>query len=381
MTAIPPLGVLDADGHGVGGQGYDPVSHSFTSRQSGPAITDPTTGIPYAPTVLGGNSGLPLNTPAIVQKAAAASTGSVASLAKAFTGANVAGNSIVVVAGCGNGTAMTVADSNGNVYTQAVTAPNSTTFEAAIFFSVGPATGGGIVAGANTVTVTNAGTAASMAVEIYEVSGLLAQMVAQPDQSTSATGTSATATASALAASSPNSLAFMGVAVGTAAQAVSVTAGSGWTLDSTQNTTTPAGLFTFGALSQALPGTTPVVPKATIASSEPFAVAAAVFKPVVLGVQGTVTIGGYNYTRVTGTGTTLVKTGPGILHAVIVNKPTATATIELDDALTNTTPIIALLAAFAASIAPFSLIYDVAFVTGLSVTVGVAAVDATIVWK
>src|SRR6202043_2277854 len=122
----------------------------------------------------------------IVQKTSAVSTGSVASLAKAFASNNTAGNSIVVVAGCGNGTAMTVADSAGNTYTQAVNAPNSTTFEAAIFYAVG------IVAGANTVTVTNAGTAASMAVEIYEVSGLLAQVVAQPDQQTSGTGTSAT---------------------------------------------------------------------------------------------------------------------------------------------------------------------------------------------
>src|ERR1043165_5670390 len=215
------------------------------------------------------NTGLPVNTPAIVQKANAASTGSVATLAKAFTTANVAGNSIIVVCGCGNGTAMTVADSAGNTYTQAITKANSTTFEAAIFYAVN------IAAGTNTVTVTNAGTTASMALEIYEVSGLLAQVVAQPDQSTSGTGTSATPTLAALAASSPNSLAFMGIAVGTAAQATSVTAATNWSLDSTQNTTTPAGLYSFGALSQYLGGTTAVVPTATIASSEPYAAVAA----------------------------------------------------------------------------------------------------------
>ncbi len=352
--------------------------------------TDPASGQQFAAPLVKVSSG----TPSIVQKAGGKSTGSVATLAQAFAGNNLAGNSIVVVAGCGNGTAMTVADSLGNTYTSAVAAPNSTTFAAQIFYAVNILAGANsttfaaqifyavnILAGANTVTVTNAGTAASMAVEIYEVSGLLAQVVAQPDQSSTGTGTGTTASTSALAPSVPNSLAFLGVAVGTAAQAVSVTSGTTWTLDSTQNTTTPAGLYTFGALSQALPNLTPVIPKATLAGSEPYAAAAAIFKPVALPIEGTVTIGGYNYTRVTTAATTLVKTGPGVLHAVIVNKPTATATIELDDALTNTTPIIGLLAAFAASIAPFSLIYDVAFTTGLSVTVGTATVDATIVWK
>jgi hypothetical protein len=320
------------------------------------------------------NTGLPVNTPVIVQKANAASTGSVATLAKAFASNNVAGNSIIVVAGCGNGTAMTVADSAGNTYTQAVTKANSTTFEAAIFYAVG------ILAGANTVTVTNAGTTASMAIEIYEVSGLVAQVTAQPDQSTSGTGTSATPTLSALAASTPNSLAFLGIAVGTAAQATSVTAATNWSLDSTQNTTTPAGLYSFGALSQYLSNTTAVIPTATIAGSEPYAAVAAIFKPVSLGVSGTVQIGGYNYTRVTTATTTLVKTGPGILHAVACNTPTSTGTIELDDALTNTTPIIGKIL-FAAAATPSTVVYDVAFSTGLSVTVAVATVDATIIWK
>src|SRR5438105_1194749 len=66
----------------------------------------------------------PTSIPAIVQKAGGKSTGSVATLVQAFTNNNVAGNSIVVVAGCGNGTAMTVADSAGNTYTQAVNAAN-----------------------------------------------------------------------------------------------------------------------------------------------------------------------------------------------------------------------------------------------------------------
>lgn len=245
-----------------------------------PTLTDGSEVVALSPN----STGLPVNVPVILQKTSAASTGSVATLAKAFAANNVAGNTIVVVCGCGNGTAMTVADSAGNTYTSAVTKANSTTFEAAIFYAVN------ILAGANTVTVTNAGTTASMAVQLYEVSGLLAQVVAQPDNSSSATGTSATASAVAISASSPNSLIFEGVAVGTAAQAVSAVSGTSWTLDSTQNTTTPAGLYTFGALSQYVANLYPIIPQATLASSEPFAIASAIFKPVVFGIQGTVNL-------------------------------------------------------------------------------------------
>jgi hypothetical protein len=352
----------------------DPVTQT-TITDAKAANTSPTLADTALVTSLSPNStGLPVNVPTILQKTSAASTGSVALLAKAFTNSNVAGNSIVVVCGCGNGTAMTVADSAGNTYTQAATAPNSTTFESAIFFAVN------IVAGTNTVTVTNAGTAASMGMEIYEVSGLLAQVTAQPDQSSIGTGTGTTASTSALASSSPNSLAFLGVGVGTTAEAVTAVTGTNWTVDSSLNTTTPSGLFSFASLSQYQANNAPLIPQATIAASKPWSAASAVFKPVVLGVEGTVTIGGYNYTRVTTAATTLVKTGAGILHAVVVNTPTSTGTIELDDALTNTTPIIGKML-FAASIAPFTVVYDVAFSTGLSVTVGVATVDATIVWK
>lgn len=349
---------------------YDPISTNFVAPLAGTTFTG-SDGTVYAAT----RATLGVHVPSIVQKAKNASTGSVASLATTFASNNLVGNSIVVVCGCGNGTAMTVADSLGNTYTQAITKANSTTFESAIFYAVN------ILGGANTITVTNAGTAASMAMQVYEINGLLSQVVAQPDSSTSGTGTSATPTLSALAASTPNSLAFLGIAVGTAAQATSVTAATNWTLDSTQNTTTPAGLYSFGALSQSLASTAAVIPTATVASSEPYAAVAAIFKPVTVPIQGVVTIGGYNYTRVTTAATTLVKTGPGILHAVIVNTPTATGTIELDDALTNTTPIIGKMLMPATAANPFTVVYDVAFSTGLSVTVAVATVDATIVWK
>jgi hypothetical protein len=354
---------------------YDPVGVQFVSPLAGSVKTG-SDNTSYAPTVhqiSTNNTGLPVNTPVIVQKANNVSTGSVATLAKAFGSNNTAGNTIIVVCGCGNGTAMTVADSAGNTYTQAVTAPNSTTFEAAIFYAVG------IIAGANTVTVTNAGTAASMAMEIYEVSGLLAQVVAQPDQSSTGTGTGTTASTSALAASSPNSLAFLGVGVGTAAQAVSVTSGTNWTLDSTQNSGgTAAGLFTFGALSQYIGNTSPVVPKATIASSEPWAAAAAIFKPVVIGVQGTVNLGGYNYTNVTSKTTTVAKIGPGILRAIVINAPGTSDTLTIyDNTAASGTKI-----GTVTVTAGYPLVYDVNFSTGLTVVSGGStAGDYTIVWR
>lgn len=202
--------------------------------------------------------------------------------------------------------------------------------------------------------------------------------------SSTGTGTGTTASTSALAASTPNSIAFLGVAVGTAVQAVSVTSGTTWTLDSTQNSGgTAAGLFTFGSLSQSLPATIPVVPKATIAGSEPWAAAAAVFKPAMIGIQGTVTLAGYNYTHITTDATTLVKTGPGILHSIIINTHGASATIEFDDALTHTSPVMGIITCpgTITSAIPIALEYDVQFSTGLSVTTGTATLDATIVWK
>src|SRR5579884_603569 len=273
MAAANPPVPIDGDYKPIPNVLYDPSGHQYVSSQAGTVLTDSSNSVPYAATIVGlapnntgVNTGLPVNTPAIVQKASAASTGSVASLAKAFANNNVAGNSIVVVAGCGNGTAMTVADSAGNTYTQAINAPNSTTFEAAIFYAVN------IVAGANTITVTNAGTAASMAVVIYEVSGLLAQVIAQPDQSSSGTGTGTTASTSAISSSIPNALAFLGVGIGTAAQNITVTSGTNWTADGGTNglvPATPAGLYQFNSFSQFLATPMGVTPKATIASSEP----------------------------------------------------------------------------------------------------------------
>lgn len=228
------------------------------------------------------NSGLPVNLPTTVQSTNAKSSGSVASLAKAFSSNNAQGNSIVVVCGVGNGTAPTISDTNSNTYTQAAQVANGTAFNVAVFYAVN------IASGANTVTVNNGGSTASIAMEIYEVSGLLASIPNQPDQTATNTGSSGTASTSTISAMSPNELAFAAVGVGTAAQTITV--GSGWTNDSgQQNPTTPAGLFSFVSMSQFLGSLKAVTPQATF-TSEPWAIAVATFRPVILGVEGTTKI-------------------------------------------------------------------------------------------
>ncbi len=90
---------------------------------------------------------------------------------------------------------------------------------------------------------------------------------------------------------------------------------------------------------------------------------------------------GYSYARMTTAATLLVKTGAGVLHAIIVNTPVANGTIELDDALTNTTPIIGKVTLPAALVneGPQTAIYDVAFATGLSITT-TGTMDITIAY-
>lgn len=74
--------------------------------------------------------------------------------------------------------------------------------------------------------------------------------------------------------------------------------------------------------------------------------------------------------------TTLLKTGPGVLHSITLNKPTATGTIELDDAITQTNAFGIITTP--ASPQPVTLIYDVEFTTGLSITTGTASQDITV---
>lgn len=90
----------------------------------------------------------------------------------------------------------------------------------------------------------------------------------------------------------------------------------------------------------------------------------------------------YSYTRISTATTTLIKTGAGTLHAIIVNTPVTNGVIEADDALTNTTPIIAK-ATYPATLlssGPVTVTYDVSFATGLSITT-TGTMDITIAWR
>lgn len=84
----------------------------------------------------------------------------------------------------------------------------------------------------------------------------------------------------------------------------------------------------------------------------------------------------YSKKYITGDATTLVNTGPCVLHSITINKPTATETIELDDALTQTNPFAII--TIPASPMPVTLLYDVICQTGLSITTATATSDITV---
>jgi hypothetical protein len=227
--------------------------------------------------------------PSLIQSHAAVSSGSVTTLANAFTSNNTAGNSIVVTVGVGNNSAVTISDANTNVYNLVQTTCNGTTFCVKIFNATN------IKAGANTVTATI--TSSSVATEVYEFSGLitatnvaggsaLAAAVAADQVSGSSASPGAgtvTLTTGPISNLAPNEFAVAAFAVGTAAQTVTVN--SPFNNDSgQQNPSTPSGLFSFVSASSYLGTSTTLAATATM-TSEPWAAAIASFKSVLLPVQ------------------------------------------------------------------------------------------------
>lgn len=85
----------------------------------------------------------------------------------------------------------------------------------------------------------------------------------------------------------------------------------------------------------------------------------------------------YTYANITTTTTTLVKSGAGFLHSITFNKPVATGTVKIDDALTDTTPVIGTITT-PASPMPVTVFYDIEFTTGLTIVTGTAAQDITV---
>jgi hypothetical protein len=216
-------------------------------------------------------------------------TGSGAkTLTCAFGNNNIAGNSIVVCVGMGEvegaNTTLTITDSSGNAYTEAVSASQSTTLEAAIFYATN------IAAGSNTVTVTIAGSSSSntaIAVEIYEIFGLIAEPGALDATNTGSNAGSTSVSTGAVVPAVPNELVFVAIA----AAGGTITAGTGWTLDSGTLSPTGGNLVSFGAQSRLRTQITSLTPSATLSVSNAYAAACATFKSAIVPIEGTVNVG------------------------------------------------------------------------------------------
>lgn len=224
--------------------------------------------------------------PLIVQKAHNITGSAGKTLTCAFTNANIAGNSIIVCMGMGevdNGSTITLAvtDSNSNTYISTPKATQSTTLEAAIFYATN------IASGSNTITITIAGASSSntaIAVEIYEVWGLV-NLAGTLDQTSTGSNAGSTSPATgAIVPQAPNELCFAAIASGGG----TITAGTNFTLDSGTLSPTGGNLVSFGAESQVLPSINSITPSATLGTSNAWAMCAATFHSVVMPVQGLV---------------------------------------------------------------------------------------------
>ncbi len=80
--------------------------------------------------------------------------------------------------------------------------------------------------------------------------------------------------------------------------------------------------------------------------------------------------------------TTVVKSGAGILAAIIINKPLASGVIKIDDATSDTTPVIGTITLPATLLqdGPKVGIYNIAFNVGLTIVTSGATQDITVVW-
>jgi len=249
-----------------------------------PALADKSQVITLSPN----NGGLPVNLVAQAQAAVACkSSGSVSSLACSY-GSNITKGNTLIVAFCnGNTNAPTgpISETNtANTWVKATHAANGSAFECDIWFAVNAS-----ASEAKQITVTPGGSNASIAMTVYEYSGML-QWAPGVDITSSNTGSSTTAQTQDVASDASNAVIIGAVGVGTGAQ--TITPGTGWTNDSgQQNPTTPAGLFSFISMSQLLDDADAVTPSATF-TSEPWALVTAVFHSASLPIAGSVRVPG-----------------------------------------------------------------------------------------
>ncbi len=90
--------------------------------------------------------------------------------------------------------------------------------------------------------------------------------------------------------------------------------------------------------------------------------------------------GPFFYSNITGQATTTLKAGPGQLHAITFNAPTATAVVTIWDNTTNSGTKIGTITV-PASPQPVTLHYDVQFAKGLTLTTATASSDITVSFR
>lgn len=91
------------------------------------------------------------------------------------------------------------------------------------------------------------------------------------------------------------------------------------------------------------------------------------------------TTGGYSFSNISTNTTTTVKSGAGTLHSIVINTLGTADTITVYD---NTAGSGTKIATINAALSQSTLIYDVAFATGLTlVTAGTTAPDITVTYK
>lgn len=89
---------------------------------------------------------------------------------------------------------------------------------------------------------------------------------------------------------------------------------------------------------------------------------------------------GWKYSNITAAAptTTVVKNGPGVLHCITFNKPTATAVVTIYNNTAASGSDLVGTITVPASPMPVTLFYDVAMSVGITITTATAASDITV---
>lgn len=91
----------------------------------------------------------------------------------------------------------------------------------------------------------------------------------------------------------------------------------------------------------------------------------------------------FSGTNITTQTTTLLKTGPGVLHSLTINTPVASSVITIYDntSAAGTKLATITLPATLLQEGPYTAIYDIAFTVGLTVVTGTASSDITVGYR